>query len=479
MAVSRQFTIVGALAAALLLAAVACAPGTESSRSPMPPSSSVVPTSTDGPAPPTPTLRPTATVSGTGAATGDPTPGPGYIPPRTPTPLPNPTTGQPPPTAPTPTHVLPTSTIGPPTPTPLPAVSACGSGPVLTHAPMDIGTVTYISPLGSLNPPGHTFPTTHMYFMLPSEDVGGNAGPFGDGRVFPAQPVYAAADGYIAAMASGTVTSSLSGTSTTFEEFDLRLEVCDGILIRYGHIGPLSPRLQELLASTPADNCHSYSTGDASVERCEYHPFWTVEAGELLAYTSGRVAAFDFGAALPNPVSPDRTGEVTYGCPLDLYDDALRLQFEALVGDNLTRRTVEPICGNLDVDVPGTAAGHWYSDLNGPPQEDRNVALAYDNVNPAIPVLSIGTSVPGIEPVAYRFTPTSSGSHNRTFDAITPGAEVFCFDGLSDRFGRQFPGIAILVELVDDNTLRVEKASATSCGNGPWTMSPSAVTFTR
>ena len=480
MGTTRRFTLVGTLAAALLLAAIACAPGSETSGPPIPSSTSVAPIPTDSPVPATPTPRPTATVSVQVTSTGNATPGPGYIPPWTPSPLPSPTTGQPSSTAPTPTHVPPTPTIGPSTPTPLPAIVACGSGPVLTHAPMDIGTVTYISPLGALNPPGHTFPTSHMYFMLPSENVGGNAGPFGDGRVFPAQPVYAAADGYVSLLASGTVTTSLSGSSTTFEEFDLRLEVCDGIVIRYGHIGPLSPRLQELLENTAASYCHSYTTGPDIVERCEYQPFWTVEPGELLAYTSGRVAALDFGAAIPVQVSPDRTGnEVTYSCPLDLYGDSLRLQFEALLGDNLTRRTAEPVCGNLDVDINGTAAGRWYFDLNGPPQEDLNVAFVYDNVFTEIPVLSIGTSVSGVSSAAHQFTPVSSGSRNRTFDAITPGAGVFCFDSLADRFGRQFPGVAILAELFDDNTLRVEKAATNSCGTGPWTMTAAATTFTR
>lgn len=316
--------------------------------------------------------------------------------------------------------------------------------------------------------------------MLPSVDEGGTAGPFGDGRIIPPQPVYAAANGFISQLAVANVTSSLSGASTTYEEFDLRLEVCDGIQIRYGHIGPLSPRLQQLLDNAPGGRCNAYATGDFAVERCEYTPYWTVESGELIAYTSGQAAAFDFGATIPGEtLSPTENSPPTYSCPLDLYDDALRNQFEQLIGDSITRRTTEPVCGNLDVDVAGSAEGRWFNDLNGTPQEDQNVALVYDNVHTEIPVISIGSSVPGVASAAYRFTPLISGQVNRDFDAITPGAGVFCFDNLSDRFGRQFPGLTILVELVNDTTLRIEKSPASSCGSGPWPITSAAAVFSR
>jgi hypothetical protein len=91
----------------------------------------------------------------------------------------------------------------------------------------------------------------------------------------------------------------MSGSAESYKEFDLRIEVCDGILIRYGHIRPLSDRLQTLFADAEANWCNSYSTGAFSVERCECSPDSQVEAGELITYTSGRATASDFGATKP------------------------------------------------------------------------------------------------------------------------------------------------------------------------------------
>ncbi len=365
-------------------------------------------------------------------------------------------------------------------PTPTPSFASCGTGPVLTSPPMDDGTYRHIVPLGNVAPPSHTFPTGHMYFALPWIETGGTDGVFGDGRVFTAQKVYAAADARVASLALANVVSTLSGVQESYQEFDLRLEVCDGIWIRYGHIGPLSDRLQALVDGSKANWCNSYSTGDFSVERCEYSPDWSVESGELIAYTSGRAAAFDFGASRPSDQSRN-SGFVTRvpDCPLNLYDDAQRTQFEQLLGTSKIHRTSTPVCGIVDMDLPGTAQGRWFKTPDKFAVEDQNIALVFDNIEPEIPVFSIGSAVPGVQSNVYRFVPAVDGNVNRHFASITPGAGVFCYEGLKDRWGDIFQDLSLLIDMPDKTTLRIDSVQSGSCGSGPWTMSANAVTYLR
>ncbi len=377
------------------------------------------------------------------------------------------------PSSPTP---RPAATSNSQPPTAAPTVGAgCGGGPVLTHSPMALDTFTDITPLGNLNPPSHTFPTGHMYFGLPFEQTGGTDGPFGNGMVFPPQELFAAADASVVRLAVSEVTSTLAGEPETYREFGLHLEVCDGTWIRYGHIGPLSDRLESLIDSADPMWCNEYSTGAFAVNGCEYSPGWKVEAGEFLAYTSGRAAAFDFGASTG---IPDH-GERVPSCPLDLYDDQTRKTFESRLGDGEIMRTAAPVCGVVNQDLPGTAQGRWYQTLDRHPQEDNNVALVHDNFDPAIPVFSIGKSVPGLQSNAYRFVHTDTGSVNRDFADVTPGSGVICYEGLADRWGSEFTGMLLLVEMTDENTLRIEAVQQSSCGGGPWTLSSDAATYLR
>lgn len=374
------------------------------------------------------------------------------------------------------TNLPPTQALNPQaTPTAKPAFNACGSGPVLTHSPMVDGTFTQIIPLGNLAPPSHTFPTGHMYFALPFEMTGGNDGPFGNGMVFPAQSVYAVADARIARLAVSDVVSTLSGEVESYQEFGLRLEVCDGLWISYGHVGPLSDRLQALVDEAEPDWCNSYSTGAWEIDGCEYTTNWTVEAGEFIAFTSGRAAAFDFGATRPE--GSDEWTRVSE-CPLNLYGEEQRVAFEDLLDTVRLERNGAPLCGTVYQDVPGTSQGRWFQTLEGHPTEDQNIALVHDNFDPSVPVFSMGNSLPGVQSDAYRFVPAASGNINREFALVTPDTGVACYEDLTDRWGTEL-GMTLLVEMPDENTLRIEAVQQESCGSGPWSLSTTAVSYLR
>jgi hypothetical protein len=49
-----------------------------------------------------------------------------------------------------------------------------------------------------------------------------------------------------------------------------------------------------------------------------------------------------------------------------------------------------------------------------------------DNVTPLFIDVSIGMSQPGLDPGAYNFAPSSSGTVNRDPSTIAPGATIYC-----------------------------------------------------
>lgn len=284
----------------------------------------------------------------------------------------------------------------------------CGDGPLFSAYPMDLGKVININPLGNLGPPGHTFPTSHIYFGV--EAVWGEAGegPFGDGQTFPPNPVNAIAAGQLISINVSKVTTSLSGQEVSYEEYGFDIAVCEGLRVRYGHVGPVSDRILASIADLEGFNCNAYSTGAFAVDSCTYALLLELEVGEQVGFNSGRSAALDIGAfdittetiefLHPTLYGEEATGSV---CVLDLYPEDQRLEMLNLLGDNNGFRTAEPICGVLDYIVVVTLQGDWFNEIGDFPQQDLNIAFVYDEVLPDVPVISIGF-VPGFR---RRFRP--------------------------------------------------------------------------
>lgn len=361
----------------------------------------------------------------------------------------------------------------------------CGDGPLFSAFPMDLDKVTNINPLGNLGPPGHTFPTSHMYFGVPVIRGEVGEGPFGDGQVFPPTPVYAMADSELVFINVSTVTTSLSGQEVTYEEYGFDIAVCEGLRVRYGHVGPVSDRILESFAGLEGFNCNAYSTGSFAVDSCTYSPDIEFVAGEQLGFNSGRSAALDIGAFDINTetidfLHPELVGEEARGavCVLDLYSDDQRSAMLQLLGDNNGLRTADPICGVLNYTVAGTLQGNWFNEIETFTQEDKNIAFVYDEVLPEVPVISIGF-VPGIESYAHRFTPLDEGRINLPFIEVEAGAGVYCYQDFVDDFGRPGPNTHLLVEVPEAGRLLAQAVDGRECGAGPWQLGPEATEFVR
>ena len=308
------------------------------------------------------------------------------------------------------------------------SLPACDPAAALTVSPLAMSDFVGITPLGNLNPPSHTLPTSHMYFYLPLTSGPAGSGPLGDGRIPPRVPVVAPGRLALQSVSVSEKTTTVGGQPVSYTEYALEFGVCGGLSIRFDHVGPVSERIAAAIqGATP--RCQDYTTGGVQSHFCSYDRFeLEVSPGEQVAFTSGRSYALDLGASdgrsAPLPfVHPERyQTEARYNrCPLDVFEPTLRGQLLARVGQielsmggRLTRpRTAEPICGTVNQDIPGTAQGGWFADPQRPYPEDNDLALARDEVDPSQPVFSVGNTVPGLASGTYAFTPRASGLVNR------------------------------------------------------------------
>ena len=177
----------------------------------------------------------------------------------------------------------------------------------MTVSPIDVSRLSYITPMGAMNPWGHTLPTDHIYFYHHDPSVAS-----------PPVPAYAPAAGRIESIFNG----------------GLEVKVNDIFLYR---IGPLAL----------ADGIEMGAT---------------VEAGRLLGHHSV-LPAFDFSVLrstlqlhFANPLRYSRD-TLTADGPLKYFDEPVRSALAAKV-----LRAGGEIDGRIDYDVEGTLSGNWYAE---------------------------------------------------------------------------------------------------------------------
>ena len=228
----------------------------------------------------------------------------------TPSPTPTPTaihspTARPAPnaaTTPTPTAVtarptltptpapLPTPTLAPtatptltPTPTPTPGVPACDSEPRFNVSPTSFDRIDHIVSLGNLNPPGHTFPTGHMYFYLTNPDPNG---------ITDIATLYSPGN--------LTVTNLRADQHVVagFTDYGMTLMACEDIWLSFGHLSALSADLFGEIASYEGwTGGAEHSTGGETYRTWRKEVNVKVTVGEVLGTTGGNpgIWAWDFG----------------------------------------------------------------------------------------------------------------------------------------------------------------------------------------
>lgn len=372
--------------------------------------------------------------------------------------------------------------------TPIPDCAADTEEPVFGVSPVAVDDLLGIVPLGNLNPPGHTFPTDHIYFFL--------------GRSDPQDPVSAPAETLVFSPGRVWVTSVVFVehlyADPPFTDYTIRFSPCRQIEAYFMHMTSLSEALLQQIGSQQEADCRQYTAGGQRYGYCER---WgleiEVQQGEVLGTAGGRQGqnALDMGAMdarLPalgyaNPTriqgNPSGLDQLHVVCPLDYFETGIRAQLMGLLGDwSGDRRTIEPVCGEVMQDIAGTAQGKWYlAGTTEPFPENPHLALVHDNVDPTFGAFAVGTSVPELQSDTYFFRPRFTGTTNLDFSLLTPGGTVYCYEELIGYLGAPQSSLSfkLLLQLTPEGIVRIEKQPGDQCGPGPNIFSGNDAAFER
>lgn len=348
---------------------------------------------------------------------------------------------------------------------PIPSASEI-SLPYFTVLPLFASNFTGFVPLGNLNPSGHTFPTDHHYFYLANPAT--------------KYDVYAPGHFWI------TQITASEHVSDGFTDYRLKFNPCLEVYGILDHMSSLSGSLLSQLGKFTEQECQSYTNGGKDYRQCTKNVMIEISAGTVIGEAGGNAGqnALDFGVydtgfpqALANPSRFYNQGQkYLYAVSaIDYFSAALQTQLRSRASNysGTIHRTVEPIGGTIVNDVPGTAQGIWFKQGEPTLPEDPHIALVFDNVDPTQPRFSIGTSQTGLSSGVYAFTDVSSGYTNRKFSQVTADGNIYTYHNLQNTI----PNTVILIQLLDNSTLRVEKQMEAQ--GPPWAFTNNAVIYVR
>lgn len=273
-----------------------------------------------------------------------------------------------------------------------------------TRSPIDPSVIEYITPLGNLNPPGHTLPTDHIYFYHHLNH-----------RSAPQFDVFAPADGVVGTVMRGS---------------DDQIYVWASSVHMYyiGHV---------ILDGT-------FSTGQR------------ITAGQRLGMTSPLAFGLDLGLInndITVPfISPARySGNSLHGdAPLKYFTDPLKSQLYALVEGTGVNRD-----GQINYDRPGRLAGNWFheslpvSETFTPAGWTRHLAFVRDNRDPSKICISVGGII--IDFGVYTIAPNDPDPAD-----VTPDMGPVTFQLTATKFGG--PTGPLTVTMVSDTRIRLQFA---------------------
>ena len=373
----------------------------------------------------------------------------------------------------------PTSTLGP-TSNPPPSPPDCPtqvSEPLFEVSLVQMSDIRGIVPLGNLNPSGHALPSPHIYFYIRMTEAE---------PLIPAfVPVFAPVHIWITSIEYKQYSNPISS------DYTLKFKPCNQFSGYYHHVQDLSDDLLERAGPFEGSACGRHSTASG----CRKSVMIEMQAGELIGAAGGEGhLAMDFGAmdgrvpplAYANPAhfwaDPSGLDRFHLVCPIDYYAPEVRDWLRGRLGDfeGKNPRTVEPICGEVEQDEPGTAQGTWYLPSAPSFPEAPHLNLVHSNIDPALGAFSIGSLVPGLESIAHYFHPETSGRVNLDFSLVTTDANVYCYDSMFGLAGHPVsPAEIILIQLTNEGSLRFEKRDAAECGTGPWDIASNFAEFER
>jgi murein DD-endopeptidase MepM/ murein hydrolase activator NlpD len=246
-----------------------------------------------------------------------------------------------------------------------------GSGSTtLTHAPMNVGDISDIQPMGLMTG-AHVTPVDHEYYFGANQNA-----------PIDTYPVYADAN--------GTIVAVEKAPNGNYFNWWITIAHSCTFLSNYNLMTSIAPSIKAALPSGWGPN----SNGGVHIP---------VKAGEIIGYVGHQSLDFQVwntqktlkGLLNPTAYNNAEPWKVNTVAPLDYFSSAVKAQIQPLYV-----RSAAPLDGKIDYDVKGEAVGNWFLDgTNGyagqgqpgaPGYSVGHLALAYDSVDPSALVFSIG-----------------------------------------------------------------------------------------
>jgi hypothetical protein len=357
--------------------------------------------------------------------------------------------------------------------------ASCQAGnAVFTTSPLPLSSVIGWVPLGSMEPPGHTFPTDHQYLYYANPGSPGNT----------TLNVVAPSDLRIWMIYQDTGSAN---------EYSIWIQPCAQIIGRLGSITGLS---SDLSAAAGAINQSCQTFGSST--QCQKALTYDVKAGQTIGtINSSTEYALDWWLwdTRVTPIAFVDPAEFTGGpdtgfTEADIvpasayYTAAMTPQIDAKLGsfDGTQQRTTAPVDGTIAVDVANTARGYWFNPSQAYPPENYQVALAPDNIAPnTTEVISLGVSQAnfsngGGSGVRGSFTPLATGLIDRAFETVTADGNTYCYNPLIENTAGQSGLIILQMPTAASLKIEVQALTGGSCASAqPWTFTANAVTYKR
>lgn len=249
---------------------------------------------------------------------------------------------------------------------------------VFSSAPMKPNELAYIRPLGAMGD-GHVTPTDHVYIGGPNPDAADNT-----------YPVLMPADGTVVEVGKmpSQYVGDRSGQQVASEDHRMIISHSCRYFSIYIHVHKLAPVLK-----TAVGDLQPNQNKQVQVE---------LKAGDTVGFIGGSTfdwTPLDTTKQLKGYITPSlyngESWKLHTVSPFDLYTGDLKKSLEAK-----SLRTVAPLGGKIDYDLPGKLIGNWFrqgsggytgnNDSPGGRYWDGHLSVVPDYIDPTSTIVSIG-----------------------------------------------------------------------------------------
>ncbi|MBN2103395.1 hypothetical protein JW835_05065 [bacterium] len=287
-----------------------------------------------------------------------------------------------------------------------------------------------------------------------------------------------------------TITRIMATDQGGYVDYGLTLSVNEEeFIVQFGHLSALHDDILEILEADDQAECDTLNSLGNRFIHCLSWVNIPVSAGDTLGMAGGNPGqnGLDFGTydkTRKIEFATDRFDDYWYSyatSPLDYFTEEICQILIPICGFTLCEpnvvRIVPPVGGTIDFDIPGTAQGIWFKAGEPFSPVDPHMALVYHNVDPAIPIFSIGTGLPGLGTGGYTFTIADTGFADRPFHEVKPDGHIYHYHIWYHCSPTWYRQSVILLQLTDETHMKIERQDADA--GPPWRFTADAVTYER